>query len=216
MKTTGVKNMTKTTMKSKQVKTKFSDQFSNLDLALHGVRLPSFEINKKYKRQAGVSEDVSNEEFLKALCNRGFKTLKIKSKKRKKAYADRVRHELDIISELGFIDYMLLVWDVINFCKENDIPTGFGRGSAAGSLILYLIGVTGIDPIEHDLFFERFISKIRAKKQVVDGVTYLDGSLMCDVDLDICYYNRGKVIKFLEEKFEGSTSKILPLNTLST
>jgi len=206
----------KTTMNNKKTKPQFSDQFSKLDLGLHGVRLPSFEINKKYKRQAEVSEDVTNEEFLKALCNKGYKALNIKSKKLKKSYADRVRHELDIVSELGFIDYMLLVWDVINFCKENDIPTGFGRGSAAGSLILYLIGVTGIDPIEHDLFFERFISKIRAKKRIVDGVTYLDGSLMCDVDLDICYYNRGKVLDYLRDKFEGNACKIITLNSLTS
>ena len=80
---------------------------------------------------------------------------------------------------------------------------------------MFLIGVTGIDPIKHELFFERFISKTRAKKKVVDGVTYLDGSLMCDVDLDICYYNRAKVIKYLESQFQGRTAKILTLNTLS-
>ena len=118
---------------NKKVKSKFADNFSSLDLPLHGVRLPSFEINKKYKRQAGVSEDVTNEEFLKALCNNGFKKLKIKSKSAKKSYGDRAKYELKIISELGFVDYILLVWDVINFCKENDIPIGFGRGSAAGS-----------------------------------------------------------------------------------
>ena len=90
-----------------------------------------------------------------------------------------------------------------------------GRGSAAGSLILYLIGVTKIDSLKYDLYFERFVSKIRAKKQVVDGVTYLDGSLMADIDLDICYYDRDKVLKYLEQKFKGKTSKILTLNTLS-
>ena len=82
--------------------------------------------------------------------------------------------------------------------------------------MLFLIGVTKIDPVKYGLYFERFVSKIRAKKKVVDGVTYLDGALMCDVDLDICYYKRGQVLKYLEEKFEGSTSKILTLNTLST
>ena len=114
------------------------------------------------------------------------------------------------------MDYILLVWDVINFCKENDIPIGFGRGSAAGSLILYLIGVTGIDPIEHDLFFERFISKTRAKKQIIEGVTYLDGSLMCDIDLDICYYNRHRVLEYLRDKFKGNTCKIVTLNSLTS
>jgi len=77
------------------------------------------------------------------------------------------------------------------------------------------LGVTKVDPIKYELFFERFISKIRAKKQIVDGITYLDGSLMCDVDIDICYYNRPKVIKFLEQLFAGRTSKILTLTTLS-
>jgi DNA polymerase-3 subunit alpha len=105
--------------------------------------------------------------------------------------------------------------DVIHFCKTSDIPIGLGRGSAAGSLILYLVGVTRIDPVKYDLYFERFISKIRAKKQVIDGVTYLDGSLMCDVDLDICYYNRQKVLQYLENKFKGKTSKILTFNSLS-
>ncbi len=112
-------------------------------------------------------------------------------------------------------DYVLLVWTVINYCSENSIPVGLGRGSAAGSLVLYLLGVTKVDPIKYDLFFERFISKIRAKKQIVDGITYLDGSLMCDVDIDICYYNRPKVIKYLEQLFSGRTSKILTLTTLS-
>jgi DNA polymerase-3 subunit alpha len=122
---------------------------------------------------------------------------------------------LEIFQELGFIDYVLLVWDVINFCSESNIPTGLGRGSAAGSLVLNLIGVTRIDPIKYGLYFERFVSKIRAKKTIVDGITYLDGSLMCDVDMDICYYNRDKVLKYIESKFTGKTSKILTFNTLS-
>ena len=81
--------------------------------------------------------------------------------------------------------------------------------------MLYWIGVTKIDPIKYNLFFERFISKTRAKKQIIDNITYLDGSLMCDVDIDVCYYNRGKVLEYLETKFKGKTSKILTLNTLS-
>ena len=130
-------------------------------------------------------------------------------------YSERIKYEFETIKELGFLDYILLVFTVINYCSENSIPVGLGRGSAAGSLVLYLLGVTKVDPIKYELFFERFISKIRAKKQVVDGITYLDGSLMCDVDIDICYYNRPKVIKFLEQLFEGRTSKILTLTTLS-
>ena len=194
----------------------FTNQFKELDIPLHGVRLPSFDIDNRHKRALGVSEDISNEEFLEALCEDGKeKTWSNISEEKKEEYSKRLKHELKTIKELGFIDYLLLVWDVINFCKESDIPTGLGRGSAAGSLVLYFIGVTKIDPIEHSLYFERFISKIRAKKTVVDGITYLDGSLMMDVDLDICYYNRQRVIGYLEQKFEGKTSKIITLNTLS-
>ena len=194
----------------------FSDKFESTELDIHGVRLPEFEIDLAAKRRLGISEDSSNYDFLRDLALNGFKNLNIsKSDKNYSKYVDRAKHELDTLKELGFIDYILLVWDVIHFCKTNDIPTGLGRGSAAGSLILYLVGVTRIDPVKYDLYFERFISKIRAKKQVVDGVTYLDGSLMCDVDLDICYYNRQKVLQYLESKFAGKTSKILTFNSLS-
>lgn len=193
----------------------FVSEFSNYDLGLHGVRLPSFDIDVKYKKALGVPLDASNFEFLRGLCLQGFKKLKLdKNSADYKTYTDRVKYELDILKELEFVDYIILVWDVINFCKENRIPVGLGRGSAAGSLVLYLIGVTRIDPIKYGLYFERFISKFRAKKQVIDGVTYLDGSLMCDIDMDICYYNRPKVIAYLEERFKGRTCKISTLNTL--
>ena len=195
---------------------KFTSQFSKLSLPLHGVRLPSFTIENEHKRQAGVSEDVNNYDFLKAMALTGLRDLGLKkNSKLYKQYVERAQHELDTLKGLGFIDYVLLVWDVINYCKQEKIPTGQGRGSAAGSLILFLIGVTGIDPIKYGLYFERFVSKIRAKKKVVDGVTYLDGTLMCDVDIDVCYYRRQEVLKYLEQKFAGKTSKILTLNTLS-
>jgi len=189
----------------------FYNQFKKINIPINGVRLPSFDIDVKFKHKNKVSEDCDNYTFLKTLCNNGLKDRGTEGKD----YGDRLDYELKTILDLGFVDYILLVWDVINFCKENNIPVGLGRGSAAGSLVLYAIGVTAIDPIKYGLFFERFISKTRAKKKVVEGVTYLDGSLMCDVDVDICYYNRQKVLQYLEQKFEGRTSKILTLNTLS-
>ena len=164
----------------------FTKDFKELDIPLHGVRLPSFEIEDKYKRALGVSEDISNEDFLKSMCEKSLKKMGLTQKE----YQERFEYEFKTIKELGFIDYLLLVWDVVNYCKENEIPTGLGRGSAAGSLVLFLCEVTKVDPIKHGLYFERFISKIRAKKTVVNKITYLDGSLMMDVDLDICYYNR--------------------------
>ena len=164
----------------------FAEKYKNYNLNIHGVRLPQFDIEKKYKRKLRVSEDCDNYDFLRQLCLNGFQGLGLKkNSKAYSKYVERTKHELKTLKDLGFVDYILLVWDVINYCKENDIPIGLGRGSAAGSLVLFLIGVTGIDPIEYDLYFERFISKIRAKKKDVNGVTYLDGSLMCDVDLDI-------------------------------
>jgi len=196
----------------------FLKKFKKIDLPLHGVRLPSFEISEEAKRNHGISDEDDNNQILRKLCFAGYKE-KIESGdldvSKSEEYTDRTEHEIAIMEELGFVDYMLLTWDVINFCKENDIPIGLGRGSAAGSFVLFLLGITNLDPIKYSLFFERFISKIRAKKKVVDGVTYLDGNLMVDIDNDVCYYNRHKVLDYIENKFKGKTAKILTLNTLS-
>ena len=192
----------------------FDSFFEDLKIPLHGVRLPEFGIESRLKKKYDLPDSATNYDFLIQVCRTNFKKLKIPQEERTK-YTTRIKYELDAVKDLGFLDYILLVWTVINFCEENSIPVGPGRGSAAGSLILYLLRVTRVDPIKYDLFFERFISKIRAKKQIVDGITYLDGSLMCDVDIDICYYNRQRVIKFLDESFLGKTSKILTLTTLS-
>lgn len=191
----------------------FLSSFETIQFPIHGIKVPQFVIPDKFK----VEVATSNFDFLKGLCREGF-SKKIKAEKGTKefdSYVERLEYELSLINELGFVDYMLLVWDVVNFCNENKIPVGPGRGSAAGSLILYLIGATKVDPIRYELYFERFISKIRAKKKVVDGITYLDGKLMCDVDIDICYYNRHKVLKYLEEKFVDRNSKIVTVTTLS-
>lgn len=190
----------------------FYDNFSDLNVNVYGIRLPSFDIDKRVKSQIGVPEDCDNLTFLKNLCIHGLK----QKNKYEQVYIDRLEYELSIVDELSFTDYLILVWDVINFCHTNKIPTGLGRGSAAGSLILYSCGVTQIDPIRYGLFFERFISRFRSKKQVINGVTYLDGSLAPDVDLDICYYQRHRVLEYLEKKFENKTAKILTLNTLSS
>ena len=178
-----------------------------------GVRLPEIDIEKKYYKQLSLKENCSNSAFLKALCN---KSMDDKGFSKKDIYNNRLKMELEVLEELGFVDYILLNWDIINFCHENDIPVGPGRGSAAGSLVLYLIGVTNVDPVKYDLFFERFVSKSRAKKIKQDGVTYLDGSLLADVDNDIAYEHRQKVIEYIENKNPSRTCKILTLNTLSS
>jgi len=183
---------------------------------LPGVKLPQIIIEQKYYDALGIPNTSSNYQFLRKLCHKGVLEKGIDKKDNSQVYYERVKTELSLFEELGFIDYVLLNWDILKFCHENGIPTGPGRGSAAGSLVLYLIGVTKVDPIQYELYFERFVSKSRAKKIVVNGATYLDGSLLADVDNDIAYERRQEVIKFIEEKYSGKTCKILTLNTLSS
>lgn len=185
------------------------------DVCPPGVRLPEIDIEPKYYKELNIAPDISNFDFLKRLCWNGLKAKGLHEGERKDEYLTRTKMELDILQELGFVDYILLNWDILNFCHENDIPTGPGRGSAAGSLVLYLINVTKVDPVKYELFFERFVSKSRARKIEQDGITYLDGSLLADVDNDISYERRQEVIQYIENKYPGRTAKILTLNTLS-
>lgn len=196
--------------------TSFFDNFTEYkDYAPAGVLLPKIDIDEKYYSKLNIDSNTSNFDFLRKLCLDGVKTKGINKLKNKKEYYDRVKSELSIFKELGFVDYILLNWDILNYCHVNDIPTGPGRGSAAGSLVLFLIDVTKVDPIKYDLFFERFVSKSRARQIKKDGITYLDGSLLADVDNDIAYEHRQEVIQYIEKKHPGRTSNILTLNTLS-
>lgn len=181
-----------------------------------GVKLPKIQIEQRYYEQLGIPNDISNFEFLRRICFEGVKKRGILELPNKEKYFERLKMELSIFEDLGFIDYVLLNWDIINFCHETGIPTGAGRGSAPGSLVLYAIGVTNIDPIKHDLFFERFVSKSRARKIEHNGEIFLDGSLLCDVDNDISYDRRQEVLDYINKKYAGRTSKILTLNTLSS
>ena len=180
-----------------------------------GVLLPEIKIEKSQYKDLGQKPDTSNFDFLRALCKKGVREKGILNKENKDEYFERTKEELKILKELGFIDYILLNWDILNFCHYSKIPTGPGRGSAAGSLVLYLINVTKIDPVENGLFFERFVSKSRAKKTIKDEITYLDGGLLADIDNDIAYEHRSKVIDYIEKKHPNRTAKILTLNTLS-
>jgi DNA polymerase-3 subunit alpha len=182
------------------------------DAMLPGVRLPQISIDGKYYDLLKIPTSSDNFTFLKTLCYRSLDNKNLN----KKEYVDRLEMELQIFHELDFVDYVLLNWDILNFCHENNIPTGPGRGSAAGSLVLFLVDVTKVDPIRYGLFFERFVSKSRAKKIIKNDITYLDGSLLPDVDNDISYDRRSEVIKYIENKHFGKTSKILTLNTLSS
>ena len=195
----------------------FLDNFSGYSECVPpGVTLPEIKIEPKYYESLNLDSSTSNYVLLKNLCINGLKEKGIDKFENKKDYSDRVKSELKTLKELGFIDYILLNWDILRFCHDNGIPTGPGRGSAAGSLVLYAIDVTKVDPIKYELFFERFVSASRAKKIIKDGETYLDGGLLADIDNDIAYEHREKVINYIEEKHPSRTAKILTLNTLSS
>jgi|TARA_R110000772_G_scaffold268489_1_gene395750 DNA polymerase-3 subunit alpha len=182
-----------------------------------GVELPKTSVSETVLKSIDLDKKSSTKEIMYELARKGLRDKGITNFSNKKEYFDRTIQELETFEELGFTDYILLNWDVLNFCHENKIPTGAGRGSAAGSLVLYLLGVTNIDPIPHNLFFERFVSKSRAKK-VYDkrNKEFLVGSLLPDVDSDISYDQRQKVIQYIEKKHEGRTAKILTFNTFSS
>jgi len=179
-----------------------------------GVELPQTPVDESVLEELDLKKGSSNYEIVRKLCYQGMVA---KGLEKEKNYIDRVKFELNTLNTLGFIDYILLNWDVINFCHDNDIPVGGGRGSAAGSLVLFLLGVTDIDPIPHGLFFERFVSKSRARK-VTDnnGKEFLVGSVLPDIDNDISYEKRGKVIEYIEKTHAGRTAKILTFNTFSS
>jgi DNA polymerase III subunit alpha len=197
----------------------FTDSFKKLDLSkdFAGVRLPSIKIEPHVYSKLNLKTSSTNLEILTELCRAGFKILLAKNKvsdQDKVKYSDRVKLELELLEKLKFTDYMLIIWDVINFCKENRIPHGLGRGSAAGSLVLYLIGVTGLDPLKYDLLFERFISPSRCKYHEIDGEVYLTGAVP-DIDLDIDYLRRHEVAEYIAKKYPNRTAKILNLTTLT-
>lgn len=197
----------------------FIDQFKPLDLNLHGVRLPEIVLTQEDYKNAGTSENISNLDFLKQICKNGFeKKIKeglIKEEDRQK-YRDRFKKEVDLLIEGGFVDYILLVWDIVNFGRKNKIAKGAARGSAAGSLILYLTEITDIDPIKYELYFERFLSKARIKKNIVNNVTYLDGSLVPDVDLDWSNDGRERVVNYILEKYSSKSCKLSTYSTLTS
>lgn len=116
--------------------------------------------------------------------------------------SDRLEYELGIIKQMGYVDYFLIVWDFIRFANENGIPTGPGRGSAAGSIVAYTLGITKIDPIRYSLLFERFLNPERVS--------------MPDIDSDFCYEGRPRVIEYVVEKYgENNVSQIITFGTMA-
>jgi DNA-directed DNA polymerase III PolC len=182
-----------------------------------GVKLPDFKIDREVLKEMDLSADTSDYQFLLALCLAGLENKKINSDNPKyKEYRARMKMELDTFKDLGFCSYVLITWDIVNYCRKNDIPTGVGRGSAAGSLVLYLIGVTDVDSLKYNLYFERFLSKTRAKFKEIKGVRYYEGDLLMDVDLDISFSHRHLLIEWLNKKYEGRIAKLPTISTYTT
>lgn len=121
---------------------------------------------------------------------------------RKQVYMDRLRFELDIIIQMGFPGYFLIVMDFIRWAKENDIPVGPGRGSGAGSVVAYALGITDLDPLEYDLLFERFLNPERVS--------------MPDFDIDFCMDNRDRVISYVADQYgRDAVSQIITFGTMA-
>ncbi|RPJ13390.1 MAG: DNA polymerase III subunit alpha, partial [Desulfobacteraceae bacterium] len=154
----------------------------NLEMDFHSYHFPRFN----------TSPGQTEEELLGIKVKEGFeKTLiKIKAKNPaidEKMYRERLDLEMNILTSMGFSGYFLIVADFIHYAKENNIPVGPGRGSAAGSLTAYSLGITDLDPIEHGLIFERFLNPARKS--------------MPDIDVDFCINGREKVLKYVVDKY---------------
>ena len=122
--------------------------------------------------------------YLNKLCQDGMKE---RYPEDDGALQKRLEYELNIIRDMGFVDYFLIVWDYINYCRENDISVGPGRGSAAGSIVSYCLRITNIDPIKYSLLFERFLNPERVS--------------MPDIDVDFCFERRQEVIDHVNRKY---------------
>lgn len=180
-------------------------------LPFHGVLMPTISISNEDRIQAAATVPCTNLQFMTQLCRNGWKS-KVAAcipKDRQAVYAERVKHELDTIETLGFTNYILMVWDICRFADTQKIPRGPGRGSVSSSLVCNLLNITDVDPIENGLFFTRFLSKSRAKTSVVEGVTYVDGGLVADIDMDFCFYRRQEVIDYINQRYPGQTAKLL-------
>ena len=144
-----------------------------------------------------ISDGSSADEYLKNLCYKGAG----------KRYGDitpeidrRIKKELEVIEKMGFSEYFLIVWDLINYAKNNNIRVGPGRGSAAGSIVSYILGITDIEPLKYGLLFERFLNEERKS--------------MPDIDIDFCYEKRDEVIKYVTKKY--GDKKVAQLITFGT
>lgn len=161
------------------------------------------ELGKAYLPDFPTPEGVSIEQHLENLSNEGLdKRLTVLNVDDVQVYRDRLKFELDIINQMGFPGYFLVVMDFIRWGKSNGIPVGPGRGSGAGSLVAYALEITDLDPIEYDLLFERFLNPQRVS--------------MPDFDVDFCMDRRDEVIEYVAETYgRNAVSQIITFGTMA-
>lgn len=161
-------------------------------------KLPTFSCPKDY----------NPDEYLRELCRVGWKQ-KISDKIPKdnqQIYVDRIKRELEVLQGAGLSSYFLIVQDIVNFVRRNNWLPGVGRGSAAGCLVSYLIGITNIDPIKYDLLFERFYSAGRNTKDRIS---------LPDIDVDVPILKRETVIEYIKNKYgDDKVSQMITFNTM--
>ncbi len=166
----------------------------NFEIDFNRNLLPHFKVEKGENEASQLRKNC-----LKGFKNRGFDKL---PPKEKKVYTDRLDFELSIISKMGFDAYFLIVEDFIQFAYDNDIAVGPGRGSAAGSIVSYLLKITNIDPIKYELLFERFLNPERIS--------------MPDIDIDFSDERRDEVMSYVIEKYGAEkVSKVCTFGTLA-
>ncbi len=146
----------------------------NVDIEFGNYKLPKFDVPEGYTAS----------EYLYKVCREG---LEQRYPNPTKDLIDRLDFELSTIAGMGFVDYFLIVWDFIKYAKDHGIAVGPGRGSAAGSIVAYSLGITNIDPIKYNLLFERFLNPERLT--------------MPDIDIDFCYERRQEVIDYVVQKY---------------
>lgn len=170
----------------------------NVEFEFGHTILPNYDVPEAYETHYDYIEDLTKKGLIKRygnIENASYENLpeEIKS---------RAEYELGVIKKMGYVDYFLIVWDYINYAKTHDIPVGPGRGSGAGSIVAYAIGITDIDPIKYNLLFERFLNPERIS--------------MPDFDVDFCYEKRDKVIEYVCKKYGyDHVSQIITFGTMS-
>ena len=170
----------------------------------------SIQMGKYFLPEYPIPEGMTEAEFFRKISHEGLEERleRILDKsaanyaERRKEYEDRLTFELDIIVQMGFPGYFLIVMDFIQWAKDHDIPVGPGRGSGAGSLVAYSLKITDLDPLEYDLLFERFLNPERVS--------------MPDFDIDFCMDNRDKVISYVADNYgRDAVSQIITFGTMA-